>query len=488
MKKKKKGWLIAVILVAVIVPVSVGAVACMRSISGNISMMTSSNIETVTLEKQDLYSDISVSGTVESKNMVKVTSLLSAKVESLNVELGSEVKQGDILCVFDSSDLQAEYDALYATIQKSDSLSENNHKINVRNLDSAQKERDALVAQAKQGIDDAVAARDNAEAKFNQLCTSCNALVNEYNALIGQMNAAAEPEIYDALAQEAQLKLADLRNAEAMRDAQEEQLPTYRRSVQVAQDTYNSTVRNAESAVQSCQDALDAEQFSDDPSVRRQLDKLQTQIEACVVKAPASGIITSLNIAQGSIPTTDALMTIEDAGDLKISVQVNETDILKLQEGMRAIVKTTATGDQTFDATVIRVVNIFNGSKEMGGGYSAEISIDDKNSGLLIGMTAKAKIVLAEKKDVLAVPYEAIFTNDDGDSCIYAVRKSGDGVRTAHAVKVTPGMESSYYVEITGEEIEEGMEIVISADNVNEGDVIPMSGFEQMMLNGENAE
>ena len=81
-----------------------------------------------------------------------------------------------------------------------------------------------------------------------------------------------------------------------------------------------------------------------------------------------------------------------------------EADILKVHEGQKCTVKTTATGDEEFAATVSRVVNIYSpGQMNMmgqttGGGYSAEITIDDKNTDLLIGMTAKVQILLEEKK------------------------------------------------------------------------------------------
>lgn len=130
-----------------------------------------------------------------------------------------------------------------------------------------------------------------------------------------------------------------------------------------------------------------------------------------------------MNIAEGSILTTDSLMTIENTDSLKIKVQIAEADILNVHEGISAIVKTSATGDKEFNATVSRVVNVYNdtpqGTEQTGtsaGGYSAEITIDGDNSGLLIGMNAKVKIILDEKKNVLAVPYDSVITDDDGNS------------------------------------------------------------------------
>mgnify|MGYP000125696368 CR=1 FL=1 len=49
-------------------------------------------------------------------------------------------------------------------------------------------------------------------------------------------------------------------------------------------------------------------------------------------------------------------------------------------------------------------------------GYSAEITID--NTELLVGMSAKAKIVIKDRGTQLAVPYDLIRQDDNGDSYV----------------------------------------------------------------------
>ena len=186
---------------------------------------------------------------------------------------------------------------------------------------------------------------------------------------------------------------------------------------------------------------------------------------------------------KGSIPTTDALMTIEDKDALKITVQIAESDILKVQEGLPAIVKTTATGDKEFPATVSRVVNIYKAGSanaltgDSSGGYSAEITIDEKDSGLLIGMNAKIRIVLDEKKDVLAVPYESIVEEEDGSKHVIIAEKQLDGTYRAKLAKVETGMEGSYYTEVTSTELKEGDKIVMSGGDYKDGEVLPIFDF-----------
>ncbi|MDE7121100.1 MAG: efflux RND transporter periplasmic adaptor subunit, partial [Oscillospiraceae bacterium] len=150
-KKKKKGKkiLIAVIVLLLLGGGTAGFVAYNRHNSTSMQDFSGNVVETAAIEYHDISNHISVSGNVESENLVKVTSKLTAKVESLHVEIGSHVNEGDILCVFDSSELQQQYDNLLKSQENSQNQNENTHKINQRNLENAQKEKEINLAQAQ---------------------------------------------------------------------------------------------------------------------------------------------------------------------------------------------------------------------------------------------------------------------------------------------------------------------------------------------------
>ncbi|MDE5884253.1 MAG: efflux RND transporter periplasmic adaptor subunit [Oscillospiraceae bacterium] len=493
-KKKKKGKkiLIAVIVLLLLSGGAVGFVSCNRNMSASVQDISANAVETAEITYHDISNHISVSGNVESENLVKVTSKLTAKVESLNVEIGSHVNQGDVLCVFDSSELQQQYDSLLKSQENSQSQNENTHKINQRNLENAKQEKEINLAQAQRAIDDAVSSRDKAYQKENNLVDELNAETEKRDNAKQKMNTInpeEDPEGYAKASQDYQTAEMNMQAKESSLEAIRDQLDTYDKAVQSALDAYDATERSANITIQNYQDILDAEQFQQNSDSGTELQKLADSIAECTVTAPKSGVITSLNIAQGSIPTTDALMTIEDTDSLKITVQINEADILKIQEGMPAVVKTSATGDQEFDATVSRVVNIYNNSAQgasgMGSGsgtnsgnYSAEITMNHAtDSNLLIGMNAKVKIILSEKEHVLAVPYDAIVTDTDEtgeeSSHILLAVTNSDGTATAKAVKIEKGMEGSYYTEIISSEIQEGDQIIINPGDHQDGEILP---------------
>lgn len=86
-------------------------------------------------------------------------------------------------------------------------------------------------------------------------------------------------------------------------------------------------------------------------------------------------------------------------------------------------------------------------------GFVAEIAIKNA-SGLFIGTSAKAEIIISGKSNVILAPIDAIKNIDNNPSILV---KESDG--KFKEVPVTVGERNDYYVEISGSNIKEGMEI-----------------------------
>lgn len=464
MKKSGKRKAFTTILTTVALVVSMTACSSASPDENN----TASKAETVSIEKQKIINSINVSGNVKGGTVVKITSTVNSKIKQLNVGMGDYVKEGDVLCVFDSSSLQDEYDSLKKNIEKSDDMNQTSHEINQRNLENAQAEKNATLNQAQRNIDEAINARDKAYEKYDSLFRKYNEYYNKKENLYSQFQESGDEMTY----QDYQQALQIFQSTESELNILEEQLGTYDNAVQTAQDAYDNAERSANTAIQSIQDTINAERYEVDTDSRSRLEKLEEKIEECTVKAPRDGIITSLNIAEGSIPTTDAIMTIEDNKSLKIDVQIKEADILNIKEGMKAIIKTTASSDEEFYGKVSKVVNIFNDADPINqkeGGYTAEITVDKGSENLLIGMNAKVQIIIEEKDDVFAVPYDSIVETDDGKNVVYIARSQSDGSYKSEEVNIEKGMESDYYTEIISSDIKEGDLLVVSQKDMHNG-------------------
>lgn len=456
--KKKTGCIIAVIIaVIVIAGLIIGGKILLNTA---VQSMNTTPFGKVSVE--DLSSYVNISGNVSSSATTNVTTELMQKIEKIHVKVGDSVKKGDILCELDSSSLRESYEKLTKSAGKAQDAETYHNSILQRNLDEAKQNRDEMLAKAQQAINNAVQARDEAYETYNNNVLKRNALIEEI--VNADPDTAAEMQQQIEYLGEVNDKLFD-------------KLPVYDEAVTEARNAYVETKRTADQLVQAAQDAIDAEQFADGSDSSDELRKLQEEIDACTVTAPADGVVTQISVNEGSAPLNGYLMTIENTDELIIRGKVSEADILRIDEKMPCEIKTSATGSEIIAGSVKRIERIISSNEDAALGYTVEISIDDAESKLLIGMSANVKIILDKVDQVLSVPYEAVRGGENEGWFVLAAEK-GDSEGTVKVVKKTieTGFEGDYYTEIKSGDLKEG-DIVFTGtygtEIPSEGDVIP---------------
>lgn len=388
-------------------------------------------VQAMYVNKQDLSASISAAGTVESASVVDVTTEVTSQITQLNVSLGDHVEKGDVLCVFDDKAIRQQI----AELQSQSASASAAQK--------SQKQR----AQAQ---------LDAAKSQKNAAAVNYNNAKNAWDALNGQIQsdpsiAQQQPELLSQL-----MDLGD----------------------QVSQ--FQAIYQDAEAAVLAAQESLDGlseNAASDD--VTAEIRKLQEQLNELTITAEQSGIITSLNVSKGSIPS-GSLMKIEDDSNLQVTVSIKEKDILKLSQGMKARIRCDALQEENvYNGTVSRVINFatagssdYEGSSG-GGGYSATIALEP-GTPLLLGMSVKVEIILNEAEEQLAVPYDAIAEDGEGNSYIYRAVEAEDGKYLVERVDVTTGDSNDYYTAVTGKELQEGDLVISYPQDVSEGDQVEL--------------
>ena len=248
-------------------------------------------------------------------------------------------------------------------------------------------------------------------------------------------------------------------------------------------ETATETLRQAKENMETAAENLENAGTSDE------IEELEEQIADCTITAGASGTITTLNATVGSAAgggtSNTALAVIQNTDDLKVSIIIDEDDIKSVAVGQQAIIKSDATGDTEIAGTVSQL-SLTSGSTggTQGGtgssGFGAEVTVTGKDSGLLIGLSAKVEIILSQVTDVYAVPYDAVGTDENGGSVVYA-RSGGETEFTA--IPVETGMETDYYIEISGEGLSDGMEVKTSANDT----ATAAAGADDAQQSGENA-
>ncbi len=127
---------------------------------------------------------------------------------------------------------------------------------------------------------------------------------------------------------------------------------------------------------------------------------------------------------------------------------------------MQCNITSYATGDAEITGTLTRIDPVANEN----GAFTATVTVNGSDSGLLIGISAQVEIIINQKDNIFTVPRDAIGTREDGST--YVLRKTGgEGVdMTFEEVDVTTGDANDYYIEISGDDLNEGDVIRASSD------------------------
>lgn len=453
-KKLKKLIIVLVIIVAVIIVAVVGVKKLVGGISADMSM----RIQLQEVEKKDLSDTISLSGSVTGETMINYTSNVESKFLTVNVEVGDEVKKGDVIATLDQETIKKQISSLEKSIANSNALAKNQSDMNKKALSDAKEEQTDKLADAQEMVDAAKKALEQAKSAYDAI----------------SKDAAALPEDID-------LAKSEVADAEKM--------------YKEAQDDYDSIKKMTDDAIASAQNTIDMEQYTEsgNEEAQTQLEELRKQLDECTILCKEDGIVTGVSIYEGAYNTPGStIVIVENNQSMVLTASVEETDILKLQEGMEAIVTAKALGDKELKGEVIKVVKIANasGGQSMGGeyyasssvsGYSVQIRIEP--SELISGMSAKAKVFLSKKSNVLCVPYDVVQEDESGNKFVLVGQDNGDGTYTAVKKNVEIGEEVNYYVEVVGGDIQEGdcviMDLIVTEGEVFEG-VLSMDDVEMV--------
>lgn len=462
-----------------------------------------SYVRTVTLQKGTLEDSISATGTVQSSDVSNVTTDLKYTVKTVNVQVGDSVEEGDVICTLDTSELEesirklqesladakAEAQKQYEKAQASLTEAEENVKSTYDDMKEAEDERDS----AKSAYETAAAAVKGYQAEVDaanaDLLTKLNArqaALDAYTAAGGTVDENGDPvtsATSEAASTAADLSaLADaLVKANGEYKSAEQTLKTAEANLQTAQSasnytslssaynqaqtayeqaktTYENAIKTSETAEESRDTALENYNKAGESD---ELEELQSQLEKCTLKAETSGKVTAVNATVGSAIEGTAA-TIQDTDSLKISITIAEYDIDSVSEGMHAVI-TSDVIDGEINGTLTQISPTASGGGSSSSTFSAEVTVDDENSGLLIGTNAKVQIIQSTTEDVFTVPLDAIEEKEDGTSVIYVQSGEENGEPVFEEVQVVVGATNDYYAEVSGVDLEEGMIVRASA-------------------------
>ena len=180
---------------------------------------------------------------------------------------------------------------------------------------------------------------------------------------------------------------------------------------------------------------------------RARLDKVLDNLRKTRITAPMDGVVTFLGAevgeisqAQTSFTQGQTLMTISDLSVFEVEVDVDETEVAKVQTGQVARIRVDAFRDTSFAGEVVEVGNSANisgqGSENYTTSFRVKVRFAEANPGVRPGMSASVDVTTAKADDALLIPYASVVTREfDPDSLKKAAESVSESstVGTAHA-------------------------------------------------------
>lgn len=536
MAKMKKGTKIFLILAVVIVVIAAALIGLVRVGQSALEAMTTGAASYTALERMDLTNTLSVSGNIQSADVKKVyqEAAGAGKALQVNVEVGDTVAEGDVLCVFDSTDLEKDY-------EKSRLQAEQSEKSAQISLDSAQNSyntgviaQEQAVRAAKQNLEAMQDALTTAEEEYNDALedynsgkleltlqvdaeytqaqyayTSAKKVSNDLYLAMRDAEHALESateenreeleQAYNAANSEYQAAQVQTDNAKAAFDAAREVYENKDTQVESLLDDYREAVTDAQENVSDAEVALQeaeeqrelalhgysnsvssAQIATDQTVTEMNLADAQENIDKCTVTAPAAGTVTAVYVNEGESNASGSLLfVIENLEELEIVTSVREYDIASLAVGMPAEIKTDATGDTVYSGQVKDIA--ITAQKDAYGNtvsssnaeFDVTLSVDPGEGGLLVGMNGRATITTDSTEGVLAVLYSSLGYDENGAPYVMAARPQDDGTLVVEKVPVETGVETDFEVEVISDALAEGDLILDDPTAVAEGTVLP---------------
>lgn len=269
-------------------------------------------------------------------------------------------------------------------------------------------------------------------------------------------------------------------SAELQEDIAKAQQDAAEQSADTAKQQQAATENAIQQQLDTLKDNLIGSQIAAQSTKSQEIaiQSLQDTLADATITAPVSGVVTAVYAEEGQ-PGNGLLFVIEDTDSLKITTNIREYDVGNIEVGMPVVIRSDATGDKEISGTVTYIAPAAN-KTENGNTltaddstveFEAEVQVNDADSGLRIGMNTRLTVLLEERSDVYGVPYDSVVEKADGSEVVYAVEPSSEkeGSYVVTEVPVTTGLETDFYIEVSGDGITDGLSIVSDPQSVAPG-------------------
>ena len=212
--------------------------------------------------------------------------------------------------------------------------------------------------------------------------------------------------------------------------------------------------------------------------LEERLAHYQKMVDACTIRSPHDGFLiyavdprrrNATPLQPGvDVYQQQPLFYLPDLDQMEVVTYIHESVARKVEVGDRSLVRVEGVGNRVLPGRVVKLAPLPVSSPtwttdEAVKFFVATIQLEELPGGLLPGMSAEVEIDLDRSRDVLAVPSEAIASEEGRDVCYVA---GTDGLERR---QVTVGRSNRELLEVT-KGLAEGEEVVINPAKVDDLD------------------
>lgn len=351
----------------------------------------------------------------------------SGTLESVDVEEGGSVTQGQVLARLDASGLRAQLAANVALVAQA------------RAKVASATEQQPIASQQYSSA--ATNAGQSVEQARNRIATADAALANARLVYESDRNLVAQGFVARTTVESAHAEVSATREAANARAA-----------LSAAQAGFTSARAN------TGQTGVERESIEGDRAALAQAEAnvayIQSQIVQTVVRAPFDGIVTARLLDPGAFTgPNQAIVRVSQLSTVFVNASVPESDLGFVRPGLRAVVTSASLPGRSY-AGAISSVNPTPANGTFS--YRARMRLSNPGGVLRGGMLVTLEIVRDRRRNVPVVPRAALATLS-GTSGVYFVSNGH-----AKFVPVTLGLATDTAVQILGPGIGTGTLVIVT--------------------------
>lgn len=216
---------------------------------------------------------------------------------------------------------------------------------------------------------------------------------------------------------------------------------------------------------------------------REDVQRRRRQVAACTIRAPAPGLVVYSSSGRsyrseergpiqegGKVYQRQKIISLPNTAEMIVEVRVHETSVDKVRPGQSATIIAEPFPDQIFHGEVLSVAPLPDPQRSYLSPdikvYTTKVSIEESQTSLRPGMSAKVEILVDQLDDVLIVPVQVV-ANRSGRKVCYVATNNGPEER-----EVETGAFNDTFVEIVAG-LEPGENVLLSPPKIIEPQTIP---------------